>query len=174
MIRSLREVVNNMKKWVKAHKETVYIVLIIVALLVVIILGVLLAPEKKDNPKSNNNYHFTNEVKEIEGTVEYSTDDLKKDHCIDDICISDATFYYLGDEGRIDYVVTNNSSSKKSGSYKMVFGDEYLVVYFTDIEPGKSFKTTSQYIGKTIPNMDDYTLDYLTDEEQSKIIVSNY
>ena len=163
-----------MKKLVAAHKEIVFIVLIIVFLLIAIVLGVWLAPDKKENKKSNDKYQFTGEVKEIEGTTEYSNDDLKKDHCIDDICISEATFYYLGNEGRVDYVITNKSSSKQSGSYKMVFGDDYLVVYFTDLEPGKPVKTTSQYVGKTIPNMENYTLEYLTEEEKSKIIVSNY
>ena len=163
-----------MKKWINTHKEVIFIVLIIVFLLLAIVLGILLAPGKKENQKSNDKYHFTGEVKEIAGTTKYSNDNLKKDHCIDDICITEATFYYLGDEGRIDYVITNKSSSKKSGSYKMVFGDDYLIIYFTDLEPNKSFKTTSQYVGKTISNMDDYTLEYLSEEEKSKIIVSNY
>ena len=163
-----------MKKLVAAHKEIVFIVLIIVFLLIAIVLGVRLAPDKKENKNSNDKYQFTGELKEIEGTTEYSNDDLKKDHCIDDICISEATFYYLGNEGRVDYVITNKSSSKQSGSYKMVFGDDYLVVYFTDLEPGKPVKTTSQYVGKTIPNMENYTLEYLRKKKKSKIIVSNY
>ena len=71
-----------MKKLINTHKETVFIVLIIIFLLIAIFLGVWLAPDKKENKKSNEKYHFTGEVKEIEGTTEYSNDDLKKDHCI--------------------------------------------------------------------------------------------
>ena len=64
-----------------------------------------------------------------------SSKKLQKEHCVDNICVSNVYIYYVDDRGEIKYTVENKSSSSKKGYLKMNFnGNEiYLnyIKYFT-------------------------------------------
>ncbi len=163
-----------MKKWFSKHKNNFVFGLIGLCFIGAVVLGIILAKEPdKENKITDNKYHFSTEVVERTDTKEYSNDVLQSKHCLDDICISEAKFYYLENEGRVDYTIENIGNKVQSGFLKMIFGGDSLVVAFSDLEPGKVVHTTSQYGGQTIKDMSDYTLDYLTEEEKNSIIVSN-
>ncbi len=161
-----------MKKWLKKNKMIGLILLIIFTIVLLLILMVLFS-SKKEKKVPTNQYSFSKEVKELTGTKEYETEALKSKHCLDGICISEAKFYYLDNQGRVEYVIENVSSEVKSGLYKMVFGGDHLVVSFTNVKPGDSYKTVSQYLGQTISYMDDYSLEYLSEDELKTVNVSN-
>ena len=52
----------------------------------------------------------------------------------------------------------------------MVFGGDKLIISFKNLEPGKAHKSTAQYLDKTISNMNDYSLEYLTEEEKNYVV----
>ena len=90
-------------------------------------------------------------------------------HCLDDICISELTFYYIGDSGRIEYTISNHSDKKVSGYFKLVFQNQSLIAVYRDLDVNKSIRTKSQYVDTKISNKDDYVLKKLTKEEISKL-----
>ena len=160
-----------MKKKLKKRKKMLLGMLIGVSFVIVVVVAVILAPGKKEESTfKNDNYYISGEIKEATGTKEYSNETLQSKHCLDDICISEAKFYYLDNQGRVDYVIENVGSTKKSGLYKMVFGEDKLIISFKNLEPGKTHKSTAQYLDKTISDMNDYSLEYLTEEEKNSVV----
>lgn len=148
----------------------------IVIILTIIFLGIglfeiILFSQKKEEKGSNgNNYHFSNEVKEEEGIVIYTNPQLKAAHCLNSICIEDASFYYNKDGGRVEYTIHNQSNDVYEGYLKMIFQEQSLVVAIRKLAPGQSVKSSSYYLGIEIKDKDDFVLQELTEDEKSKIV----
>ena len=154
-------------KFIKKHGILIIIVLIVILVIVGVIL--FLNSMKKDTGKGNE-YDFDDEVIELPGTTSYKNDELSAKHCLNNICIDKATFYYNDNIGRVEYTITNTSKTKKSGYLKMVFKDKSLIVVYKDLEPNKTIKSQSQYQGVEIEDKSNYKLEKLTQEEINKII----
>ena len=154
-------------KFIKKHK----ILIIVVILIIILVVGVIifLKNMKKDDGRGNE-YNFSDEVIELPGTVNYKNENLSSKHCLNDICISEATFYYNDKVGRVEYKITNTSKKKKSGYMKMVFKDKYLIIIYKDLNPGETIKSESQYMDMEIEDKNDYKKEELTKEEINKII----
>lgn len=121
----------------------------------------------------NEDYHFTGNVVEVSGTEIIENDQMKADHCLNDICISNAIFYYADGSGRVDYTIHNQSSKTASGYLKMNFGSNSLIVAYQDLRGNESIQTTSQFLDMKFSNVTDYILEELSEEEINQIIVSN-
>jgi uncharacterized protein YxeA len=146
------------------------ILIIIVLIIILIIVGVILFFTYGGHDSGRgNNYIIDDEVIELPGTVTYKSETLSSKHCLNDICISDAIFYYNGEIGRVEYKITNTSNKKKSGYLHMVFKDQTLLVRYKDLEPNKTVESKSQYTGIEITDKSDYKLEELTKEEINKI-----
>lgn len=149
------------------NRKTLIIVIIIVLLIIVgVVLAICFKPESNAKP---NAYDFENEAVELPNTVNYTNDKLNEKHCVGDICIDNVTFYYNDLEGRVEYTITNNSKTTKSGYLKMVFKDQELSIIYKDLGPKKTIKSRSQYMGMEIKDKSDYSLRKMTKEEISKI-----
>ena len=163
-----------MKKFVQKY----YIVLLLVFLIICIAFCFLFLSSGKDKKKEEiksdrNKYNFSNQITEVEGTQYYTNDSLQSSHCLEDICIERASFFYNGNNGRVEYTIKNQSNKKASGYLKMVFGNKALYVSYKDLEPGKSVRSVSSYLDVKISNKEDYRLEKLTKDEMRKIKVSN-
>lgn len=152
--------------FIKKHKTLSIICLIVLLLIICVILVLVFKPK---DPKITGSYR-EGEVIELPGSKTYNNENLIAKHCLNGICISDATFYYNDEFGRIDYTITNTSKETKSGYLKMVFGDESLIIAYSDLKPNKSVKSSSQYWKVEINDMTDYKLEKLSDKEISQII----
>lgn len=150
----------------KNRKTLIVLIIIVVLILVGVILAVFFKPESKAKP---NAYDFEGEVVELPNTVTYTNDKLNEKHCIEDICIGNVTFYYNDLEGRVEYTITNNSKTTRSGYLKMVFNDQELSVIYKDLRPKKTINSRSQYMGMEIKDKSNYSLRKMTKEEISKI-----
>ena len=147
------------------------IILIIGLIIILIIIGLILYLNKKPRPANiGNSYKFNGEEIELPNTVNYKNEKLSSKHCLKDICIEDANFYYNEEIGRVEYTITNLSDKTVSGYLKMVFNDSYLVITYKDLLPKKSIKSFSQYMGVEIKDKSDYKLEKLSKEEIKKII----
>jgi len=156
----------------KSKRNILIIILISIAIILVGIILLFVVPKKKDDEKEKktNSYKFSKEVIEIPGTKEYTNEVLSSKHCLDNICIENAKFYYRDNEGRVEYNIINTGKKKTSGLLKMVFDNQQLVVSYKDLKPNKKVKSKSEYSGMEINNKEDYKLLELTSEEKSKII----
>lgn len=143
--------------------------IIIIILVVIIIFVFEFFKREQSDFITSNEYNFSDKVEELPGTVVYSNPKLESSHCLEGICIDDATFYYIDDTGRVDYLITNNSDEKKSGYLKMKFSKGYLLIAYRNLGVGASVKTTSQYKGFDLSKESDYVLENLSEKELSEI-----
>ena len=147
--------------------------IIIIAIILLVIIGLILFFNSGKEEPRENNYTFNLEYSEIPGTIVYNNEKLTSEHCLNEVCISDVTFYYRDDEGRVEYNITNTSSDYKkvkSGYLKMVFDDKSLLIVYSDLRSGMTVKSQTQYMGMEIKNKEDYKLEKLTKKEISKIV----
>lgn len=147
------------------------IILIIVLIVILITVGIILFLNR--NPRRDNvgnSYKYNNEVVELPNTVTYKNEKLSEKHCLKNICISDVTFYYNEEIGRVEYTITNNSNKTVSGYLKMVFNDKSLVVVYKDLSPKQTINSFSQYSGIEINDKSDYKLEKLSKKEIKQII----
>lgn len=146
------------------------ILIIIIAIIILIIIGLILFFLNGKKDTRGNNYNYNNEAIQLPGTTEYKNEELSSKHCLNDICIEDATFYYNDQIGRVEYTITNTSKKTKSGYLKMVFKEQTLLIVYNDLKPNSTVKSESQYMGIEIKDKSNYELKKLTKEEISKII----
>lgn len=147
------------------------IILIIVLIVILITVGIILFLNR--NPRRDNvgnSYNYNNEIIELPNTISYKNEKLSEKHCLKNICISDVTFYYNEEIGRVEYTITNNSNKTVSGYLKMVFNDKSLVVVYKDLSPKQTINSFSQYSGIEINDKSDYKLEKLSKKEIKQII----
>ena len=153
------------------NKTIKIIIIAIIILLCVGIFEIIIFSQKKENNKSKgNSYHFTGEVKEDDDITIYTSPKLKEAHCLNSICIENASFYYNGKGGRVEYTIHNQSNDIYEGYLKMVFQQQSFIVSIHKLAPGQSVSSSSYYLGIEIKEKEDYQLQELTEEEKSKIV----
>ena len=168
-----------MKK-LTSKKLIVILILVLLAVFAFVIgIVILYKTDNKGNDKDNDNkkeyysntrYNYTGKIKEPEGTVVVKNNAMSKEHCLNDICVSDATFYSNDEMGRVDCTVTNKKLKKVTGYLKLNFGNNSLIIMYKDLEPGKSTKTSAQFFDMDFGKVEDYTLQELTDEDLKNIV----
>ena len=154
----------------KINKRILIVIVIVILVIVLSILSVLFEKKKPTGNIEKNNYHISNKVEDEPGTKSYTSDKIKKSHCIDNICVEDVVFYYNESQGRIEYKVVNKSSNTVSGYMKIVYSNETFNVIYDDLKPGQSVETRTQFSGVKISDQEDYKLEKLSKEEIDKII----
>lgn len=151
------------------RKYLILIIIVAIVLLLAVGITLFLTSGMRGRIKGNH-YDFGDSVIDLPGTITYKNDSLGAKHCLNDICIENATFYYNDEVGRVEYNITNTSKKKASGYLKMVFDNQSLIVIYKDLKPNKTVKSESQYMGIEIRDKNDYKLKELTKEEISKLI----
>ena len=155
----------------KKNKRVLIVIIIAILIIVLSILSVIFEKKKTNGDgKKDNNYQISDKVEEEPGTKSYTTDKIKKSHCVDDICVKDVVFYYNDNQGRIEYKVINNSSKTASGYMKIVYSNKDFNVIYDNLAPGQFIETRTQFSGVKISDQEDYKLEKLSKEEINKII----
>ena len=155
-----------MKKAIENNKNTI-IVIIVILIIVFLITGMILLLSNKTrtaNDSLNNKYTFEKNTGEIRGTVMYTTDTIKSEHCFEGICISELTFYYLDKNGRIDFEIINRNQQTVSGCLEADFGFIKLKIPYDNLEPNEVKKNSSYYENVKLKEVDDYQLNIVKDE----------
>ena len=155
--------------------KNIWLIVLAVVLLCVGLFEILFfsrGGKKKDSTPSSIDSLYILAPEEEDSSMTYTSPTLSAVHCLNSICIENASFHYDDESGRIEYTIENQSSEKASGVMKMVFGSQSLMVVYQDLVPGSKVQTGSYYRGKKIESMEDYILEPLTAEEQSKIVYS--
>lgn len=157
-----------MKKFILDHMRLIIIIICIILAIAIICILFNVTVHKKNHPSSTE-YKVSDKVVELPGTEVITTDSMKEEHCLNDICVSDVVVYNANKEGRVECIVTNKSNKVKTDYFKLVFNDIPLVISYKNLKPSKTVKAIAQYKGKDIKNVDDYVLKELTKEEKEKI-----
>ena len=161
-----------MKKLIEKNKN-ILVIALLVLLLILLIIGLLIFPSnkiRKTDELYSNKYNFKKNSQEIKGTLTYTTDAIKSEHCIEGICISEVKFYYLKKRGRIDYQIVNRNTEISSGYLEADFGFVQLVIPCNNLEPGVVKTSSSYYENEKFKETNDYQLRKLTEEEVNNII----
>ena len=137
------------------------IILITIVLLVSILLIIIGALVGRKDDKDLSNYH--------EGTKLITNSRLQKEKCIDNICISDLHVYYVSKEGSVEFMLENKKDVKTSGYYKIVLGDEQLIVYY-EFDGKDKYKSKAGYSGIDLSKAKDYKFEKLTKEDEKTIV----
>lgn len=157
-------------------KKTIILVIIVLAL-VILTVGIILAfSEEKtskgknplDDDEYKNNYTLVNGEKYADATV-ITSDALKKDHCLDDICIRDLTIYESDDYNNVEMTIANNGSDTATGSLALVFEERVLMVSYDSLKGGSTVSHRIQLDKKRISNVEDFVVRNLSKEEMSKM-----
>jgi len=157
-----------MKK--KINRNILIMIIIAIAIIIVGIILISIIPKNKgeEKPKYTNSYKF---IKDKNPDIkEYTNDKLNSKHCLNDICIENAKFYYKENEGKVVYTITNNSKKEKEVFLYMIFNEKKLLIHYKKLKPNEKVTSYSEYIGVDIENKDDYTLQALTEEQKNSII----
>jgi hypothetical protein len=166
MINKIKNKLKNMDK-----RRIILIVVIIIVLIILLILAFFGSLEKFENKEIDNDkqYNFTGNFVELPNTVTVSNSSLSTQHCLNNICISNLKIYYIDNDGRAEYTITNNSSSTASGYLKINFGSESLIAVYKNLNAGSSITTISMYNSKDLSGVTSYTLEQLTETDLESI-----
>ena len=159
----------------KNNKVKIIFLIIAGILLLVGIIEIIHFTKKNETPHrpgTDNGYTVSSKVEELPGTKVYNSPTLNSEHCLDTICVENVSFYYTDEGGRMEYTVINKSDKVASGFLKLVFGKQSLKIVYQDVPAGGKVKSGTFYANKTIESMEDYHLEYLSDEDYKKIIYS--
>lgn len=172
-MKKIFNLINNSK-----YKKIIYIGLIFVVLIIFILLIALLFKDDEEliydyYDKQNSNIVVTKDYKEIPGTFIRSIDTLKKEHCKDDVCISNVEIYYRKTQGRIEYEITNKSKKKVTGAFKLKFdnGNVTYIVY-SKLKKGETRKGNISFSEVDYSNVYDYSIKKLNDKELKNLLNS--
>lgn len=154
------------------------IMLIIAALIVICIATIIVSvvSYRRNNPQDNthkNNYDISEKVIEMPGTKIITNDNMKAEHCLNDICLTNATFYSNGKVGRVECIIINKTSEVKSGYLKLLVNGKNLILSYDNLEPQSEKKAIIRYKGADLSSVEDYTLSNLSDQEVKAIIDNN-
>lgn len=105
-----------------------------------------------------------------EGTKVNTTNNLKKKHCLEDICVSNVYIYYNNGTGTINYALSNKSKKKKKGNFKLIFDNNNEVVINYDFTKENNYESFASYMGNDLGKVKDYKLIKLSKSEEQAII----
>lgn len=172
----MKKILNLIKN--SKYKKFIFIGLIFVVLIIFILLITFLFRDKEEliydyYDKQNSNIVVSKDNKEIPGTFIRSIETLKKEHCKDDICISNVQIFYRKNQGRIEYEITNKSKKKVTGAFKLKFDNgKVTYVVFSKLKKGETRKGTISYTDTDYSNVYDYSIKKLSDKELKKLLNS--
>lgn len=154
------------------ENKNLKIILPIILFFVLILIVALAskADKNRDDKVLEDGYTISNEVVELPGTNIISNEALNATKCIDDICLSDVKIYSAEGIGRVECMAVNNTSEVKSGNIEITLGEAKILISYKNLEPGESRKLEAGYGGGTIENVNDYSIRFLTPEEEKEII----
>jgi len=153
----------------KKNLRVMIVTVVVFLSLLLFVIGSVLLFGGKDKKKGGKAEYDIAEVDIYKDFKVTTSEKLKKEHCLDKICINDLTIYQ--DDGKYDIVfkIKNTGSLKKSGYLKVVFGNRPLTVKYTNLK-GKSSTNYTIQLGKYgLGEVDDFEVRELTDKELSKI-----
>lgn len=156
--------------FIKKNIKLIIIALIFILGIVIIVSVISIKSDKEKGYKEENKYRISDEVVEVPGTKIITSDRIKERHCLNDICVTNMTFYTYGKDGRIECTVKNESEEEKSGYIKIKVNGISLIANYDNLVPGKESKTVARYTGVEFTDIEDYTLEELTKKEKKNII----
>ena len=160
------------------YKKIIYVGLILLAILLVILLFSLIFGNKeekilKDLDEKNKNIVVSKTKKEKPGTLIRNLDSLRKEHCKDDICVKNVIVYYIKNQGRIEYEITNNSKKKVTGAFKIKFdNDKSSYIIFNKLKKNETRQGVISFTNLDLSNIYDYSLTRVKDDELKKLVNS--
>lgn len=172
----MKRILNSIKK--SKFKKIIFIGLVFVVLIILVLFIALLFRDEEKiiydyYDKQNSNIVVTKGYKELPGTFIRNIDTLKKEHCKDDICISNMQIFYRKNSGRIEYEITNNSKKKVTGAFKIKFDNGNITyIVFSKLKKGETRKGIISYTDADYSNVYDYSLKKLNDKEFKKLLNS--
>ena len=169
-MKKILDYINNNK-----NKKIIYILFVLLFLLLLFLLIYIFRDKDKYIYKyldeQNKNIVVTDTQKEKNGTFIRSLDSLLKEHCKNNICIKNLIIYYIGDEGRIEYEITNKSKKKASGALKLEFDNGQVThIVYNKLKKKETVKGVISFTGTDFSNVYNYELFEVKKDELKKLL----
>lgn len=149
-----------------------YSIVVVASILLLVGLIVILSlkPEdKKEEIKIGKNNYRIETGKEYENATVITNDTLRKEHCVDEICIKDLTIYYFNDYNNIELEIINKGLDNASGYIRVTFGDLERTVAYKNLKKNEKTHYIIQLGDKKVPDTSDFKVRKLTSKEEKKI-----
>ena len=159
-----------MNKKVNNKKMYLWICLIIMILIIVI---VVLFAISNNTPKANKNPDAVSIIPGVPddpNRITVTNKNMKKEQCVNDICIKDVVVTCYPDRGSIKYKITNKGKSEVSGYLKMVFDNYTGYIVYNNLGGGKTEDGYIGYSGYDLRKIKEYQLRKLSNSEYSVIV----
>ena len=148
----------------KQKKKTIFITGGCVALLIVVLL--VIASQLKgrlgggtiDGKGTRSGVYITPGITEDSSRSTITNTNLNSTKCVDDICLSHVKISCYSDKGLVEYDLTNNNSSTKSGTIYLSLGDHKAIVVYNNLAAGQTEKGYYGYDGFDLRGVTTYSI----------------
>lgn len=172
----MNEKIIKFKEKVIKNKKSVIISIIVVIILLLLI--VLLNVFKKEDDKKKYNLDYTNidniffsdEVISDPDRVYVSNDDLSKQQCVNDFCVSDVFIVCYNNRGNINYSIVNKSDKTRSAYLKMIIDDKTSYIILDKLKPNKKYSSVIGYDGYDFRKVKNYKLEIMSIGEREAFV----
>ena len=121
----------------------------------------------KENP---NGVNILPGIPDDPDRVTISNRALKKEQCVNDICVKKVVVTCYPDRGSITYKITNKGKEKVSGYLKLEFENFTGYLVYNDLKPGKTTDGYVGYSGYDLRNVKEYKLKKLSNSDYSAFV----
>ena len=149
--------------------------IIIPAIIVVLSILLMLASNyyknhnKVDLSKYEGGIYISSEEYVSPDLVLVTNSKMKREKCLDGICVRGVVIEIDGNSGQVKYKIRNTTKKTKSGILKLVFDNISVLAIYDDLESGKTVESFSSFTGIDLRNEKDYELKNITDEEYLRL-----
>lgn len=148
----------------KDKTRNIVIAVLVVAILILLIL-IIVNIFKTDDTKTTEGVYIVPGEYTDPNLVKVTNRNLKKEQCVDNICVSNIVINCDESYGKIDYVIKNKNKSKKSGYLKITIGDYSSYIIYNELGAGKSKNEYIFYNGYDLRKAKNYSIKKLTVDE---------
>ena len=152
----------------KKNKKWILFIILIVLFIVLIILAFFNHGKKESDDEGK--IKILSGVYNDPDCVTITNQSLKKEQCINDLCVRNVVLNSYPNKGSITYKITNKSNKELSGYLKLVFDSYTAYIVYDKLGAGKTEDGYVGYSGFDLRNEKEYKLQKLTDSEYSAII----
>ena len=157
---------------IMAKKKRNLIIILIIIVFLLLIIGILYKVFSSKNVEDPNFQGVTilPGIPNDPDRVTVTNWKMKKEQCVNDICVKSVKITCYEDRGNITYKITNKSKDKKSGYLKLVFDNYTATIVYEELEPNKTTDGLTGYSGYDLRKVKEYKLQELKTTDYSALV----
>lgn len=165
----------NIKKFLNKKNLIIICSVLLFVFIIIILVEVFDKNGIDDNPNpvdySNVKYiTVSDELSDDPDRVKISGNNMKKEKCYDNICVSDVEILCYENVGTISYIIWNTENVSKEVYLKIQIGDFNGHILVDKLEPGDKYRGHIGYDGYDLRKTKSYKLKPMTEDEIKAVV----